>query len=78
MFWATLIFCVCAVAFMMVGVGIRMFFIKGAEFRGSCSSNNPMLNKDGESCSLCGAKPGEQCANDDEKEFTALPSSKKK
>ena len=30
---------------------------------GTCASNNPMLNKDGEACGLCGALPDEQCNN---------------
>lgn len=36
-------------------IGIRMILIKGGEFRGTCSSNNPLLvDKMGGSCSVCG------------------------
>jgi hypothetical protein len=41
-------------------INIRHIFT-GQEFRGTCSTNNPMLkNKIGE-CGVCGKKPEEQC-----------------
>jgi hypothetical protein len=52
-----------ALAFVMIG--IRMFFVKGGEFRGTCSSNNPMLQKEGVDCPVCGAKPGDECQKED-------------
>lgn len=35
-------------------IGIRMFLIKGGEFRGTCSSNNPLLVDKVGNCSVCG------------------------
>lgn len=35
--------------------------VTGQEFRGSCSSNNPMLKNDLGECGLCGKKEGEAC-----------------
>ena len=36
-------------------IGIRHWMIKGGEFRGTCSSNNPLLtDKLGGTCSVCG------------------------
>lgn len=35
-------------------IGIRMLLIKGGEFRGTCSSNNPLLADKTGSCSVCG------------------------
>jgi hypothetical protein len=40
---------------------IRLLFVKNGEFRGSCAGNNPMLQKDGVVCGVCGRKPGEAC-----------------
>ncbi len=42
---------------------LRIIFVKGGEFRGSCSSNNPMLKNEIGECTVCGKKPGEACAN---------------
>lgn len=35
--------------------------VTGQEFRGTCSSNNPMLKTELGECSLCGKKEGEDC-----------------
>ncbi|MGB0431632.1 MAG: hypothetical protein ACPGLV_14250 [Bacteroidia bacterium] len=36
-------------------IGIRHILIKGGEFRGTCSSNNPLLDeKLGSTCTVCG------------------------
>jgi len=59
-----------------IGVGIRILLVKGGTFKGTCSSNNPLLNKEGEACSLCGAMPDEQCQGDDssdKNDSSALP-----
>lgn len=56
------------------GIAIKIWAKKDGEFSGTCASNSPFLNKEGEACSLCGAMPEEQCQNDtpkkDEKEFS--------
>ena len=43
------------------GIAIKILLKPGGEFSGTCASNNPMLNKDGEACGFCGALPAEQC-----------------
>jgi hypothetical protein len=43
---------------------VRLLFVKNGEFRGSCAGNNPMLQKDGVTCSVCGRKPGEACGEE--------------
>ena len=48
------------------GIAIKIILKKGGEFAGTCASNNPYLNKDGESCGFCGAKPDEKCKNPSE------------
>lgn len=45
------------------GIAIKIWAKKGGEFGGTCASNNPMLQKEGAVCGLCGAKPTQQCKN---------------
>lgn len=59
----------------LLGIGfIGLFFIlmstqillkKNGEFKGTCSSNNPLLQKEGGTCSYCGKSPG-SCENNKE------------
>ncbi len=43
------------------GIGIKILVKKDGEFSGTCASNSPFLNKEGEACGFCGALPEEQC-----------------
>jgi hypothetical protein len=47
------------------GIAIKIWAKKGGEFAGTCASNNPLLQEEGASCGLCGAKPEEQCKSTD-------------
>ncbi|HHZ65175.1 MAG TPA: membrane or secreted protein [Flavobacteriales bacterium] len=49
----------------IAGIAIKILLKKDGEFAGTCSSNNPMLQKEGAVCGICGAKPEEQCKNKD-------------
>jgi hypothetical protein len=49
------------IALALFGLALRIIFIKGGEFRGSCASNNPMLKNEIGECTVCGAKPEEEC-----------------
>ena len=51
--------------FAFAGIGIKILLKKNGKFAGTCASQNPLLNKEGESCGLCGAKPEEKCKNND-------------
>ena len=44
------------------GIAIKIWAKKGGEFSGTCASQNPMLNKTGEPCGLCG-KQIDRCEN---------------
>ena len=44
-------------------ISIKILIIKDGKFNGTCASNNPLLNKNGEKCSYCGAEPGKECKN---------------
>ena len=48
-------------AFAFAGIAVKILFKKNGEFAGTCASNNPLLNKEGESCGICGARPDEKC-----------------
>jgi len=47
------------------GIAIKIWGKKDGKFAGTCASQSPFLNKDGESCSFCGKSPEEQqdCTN---------------
>jgi len=43
---------------------LRILFVKGGEFKGTCASNNPMLQKEGAVCGACGRTVGEPCGDE--------------
>jgi len=47
------------------GIAIKILLKKDGKFAGTCASNNPLVNKEGEACGLCGAKPEEMCKSED-------------
>lgn len=47
------------------GIAIKILVKKDGQFAGTCASQNPMLNKDGQPCGMCGAMPAEQCKKPD-------------
>lgn len=50
----------------VAGIGIKLLLKKDGQFSGTCASNSPFLNKDGEACGFCGAMPEEQCKKPNE------------
>jgi len=46
------------------GIAIKIWGKKDGEFAGTCASNNPLLKNDKGSCTVCGARPTEQCQKD--------------
>jgi len=53
-------------ALAFAGIAIKIWAKKDGKFAGTCASQNPYLNKDGEPCSFCGKMPEEMgdCSND--------------
>ncbi len=49
------------------GIAIKLLVKKDGKFAGTCASQSPYLNKEGEACSFCGAMPDEQCKKEDDK-----------
>ena len=50
-------------AFVFAAIAIKIIVKKDGKFAGTCASQNPFLNKEGEACGLCGALPEEKCKN---------------
>ena len=53
------------IAFAFAGVGIKILLKKNGKFSGTCASQSPFLNKEGEVCGVCGAMPEEKCKNEE-------------
>ncbi|WP_378186933.1 membrane or secreted protein [Aquimarina sp. W85] len=39
------------------GIAIKLWAKKDGKFAGTCASQSPFLNKEGENCSMCGKTP---------------------
>lgn len=52
-------------ALAFAGIAIKIWAKKDGKFAGTCASNNPYLNKEGEPCGLCGARPEEKCKSEE-------------
>ena len=50
--------------FVFVAIGIKIILKKNGQFSGTCASQNPFLNKEGEECGYCGKKAAETCPNE--------------
>jgi len=49
-------------ALAFAAIAIKLWAKKDGKFAGTCASQNPHLNKTGETCSYCGKLP-ENCEN---------------
>jgi nitrogen fixation-related uncharacterized protein len=52
------------------GIAIKIWAKKDGQFSGTCASNSPFLNKEGEACGFCGASPEEKCKKEEEQATT--------
>lgn len=43
--------------FAIAGIAIKIWAKKDGKFAGTCASQSPFLNKDGEACGFCGKTP---------------------
>jgi hypothetical protein len=50
-----------------VFMSVRLILLKNGEFKGTCASQSPFLNKEGVRCGYCGKdlNAGESCGNPD-------------
>jgi hypothetical protein len=63
----TLILSVIILFLAITGIAIRILVLKNGTFRGSCSSNNPYMQKEGVDCPVCGKPPEKECIKKDDK-----------
>ncbi|HLF47402.1 MAG TPA: hypothetical protein VI548_13320 [Chitinophagaceae bacterium] len=56
-----ILFSIIIVAMAFAGIAIKLLVKKNGQFSGTCSSNNPLLQNEAGTCSICGAKPNEAC-----------------
>jgi hypothetical protein len=61
----TVLLAIGLLALAFAGIAIKIWAKKGGEFAGTCASNNPMLEKEGASCGVCGARPEEKCRREE-------------
>jgi len=53
-------------AFVFAGIGVKILLKKNGKFAGTCASQSPFLNKEGEACGICGASVEEKCKNEED------------
>lgn len=51
---------VALLALAFLGIAIKIWAKKDGKFAGTCASQSPFLNQDGQACSMCGKLPEEQ------------------
>ncbi|EAP85934.1 MULTISPECIES: hypothetical protein [Croceibacter] len=56
-------------ALAVAGIAIKIWAKKDGKFAGTCASQSPFLNKEGDSCGFCGKTP-DQFENCNEPEHT--------
>ncbi|MGB6152682.1 MAG: membrane or secreted protein [Pricia sp.] len=57
-----------AIAF--AGIAIKIWSKKDGKFAGTCASQSPYLNQNGEACGMCGKLPEEQdCKQESDSEL---------
>ena len=61
-------------------MSVRLIFLKDGEFKGTCASQSPFLNKEGETCGYCGKtlSAADQACGNPEEQPTGFPEINKK
>ncbi len=61
----TVLLAIGILALFFILMSVRLLLVKGGEFKGTCASQSPFLNKQGGTCGYCGknVNPGDNCAN---------------
>jgi hypothetical protein len=58
---ATVLLSILLIGLAIAGIAVRILLKKDGQFSGTCSSNNPLLQKEDGVCNICGARPLEKC-----------------
>jgi hypothetical protein len=63
----TVLLAISFVALFFILMSVRLIFVKNGEFKGTCASQSPFLQKEGGACGYCGKdlSKGEACGNPD-------------
>lgn len=72
-FLITLGLAIAVMAIYFLLMSVRLIFLKNGEFKGTCASQNPYLNKEGDTCGFCGKEVG-SCDNVDSDEVDKVMS----
>ena len=59
----TILLAIGLVGLFFVGMSVRLILLKKGEFKGTCASQNPYLQKEGGTCGYCGKEVG-SCENE--------------
>ncbi|XOV92627.1 MAG: hypothetical protein ACFHWX_20775 [Bacteroidota bacterium] len=64
---ATVLLAIGFIGLFFVLMSVRLIFKKNGEFKGTCASQSPFLNKEGATCGYCGKTvgAGSTCGNPD-------------
>jgi uncharacterized protein YxeA len=57
----TILISILLLALAIIGISVKLLLKKNGRFSGTCSSNNPFLQKEDGVCGICGAKTDEKC-----------------
>jgi uncharacterized protein YxeA len=57
----TILISILLLALAIIGISVKLLLKKNGRFSGTCSSNNPFLQKEDGACGICGAKTDEKC-----------------
>lgn len=70
---------IAVLALFFILMSVRLIFLKDGEFKGTCASQSPFLNKEGETCGFCGKtlSAADQACGDPELHKSDFPSVKK-
>lgn len=60
----------------VAGIAIKIWGKKDGKFAGTCASQNPFLNKEGQACGFCGKTPDQFVNCSEDKHKLEVPTSK--
>jgi len=60
----TVLLAIAFIGVFFILMSVRLIFLKNGEFKGTCASQSPFLEKEGITCNFCGktVQPGDACA----------------
>lgn len=63
----TLLLGIAFIGFFFILMSVRLIFLKDGQFKGTCASQSPFLNKEGGTCGYCGknVEAGEACGKEE-------------